>query len=114
MTRRRLPAVVIAALLAWLGVYLSGGSTLYRRDPAPDGRGALELVTPARWQFWQTDDFDLPIVARYVEADGTVVGPSAPFELSGEGIVSWSTDRVSIGSSATYDRRAQRWSVQRF
>lgn len=83
-----------------------------RVSPAPDRRGVVELYTPARWQAWRTRDFELPVVARYVEPDGTVIGSNSPIELSGNGQRYWDADGVSIGSTAVYDRRTRRWSVQ--
>jgi hypothetical protein len=113
MTRVRGVLLVMVALAA-LGVYLTGGSVPYdfARQRAPDGQGMLELATPARWQAWQARNFDMPAVARYIEADGTVVGPSAPFELSGAGSTYWDAEGLSIGSTAVYDRRTRTWSVQ--
>lgn len=114
MTRgmRSLLRLAVAALLVIaVGIYLTGGSTPYAHHAAPDGRGVLELRTPARWQAWRTRDFEMPVVARYVEADGRVIGSTAPIELSGNGTIRWDADGVSIGSSASYDRRTRHWSV---
>lgn len=114
MTRRLLGLLLGIAILAAAGIYLTGGSVSYdfARQRAPDGQGRLELATPARWQALQARNFDMPAVARYIEADGTVIGPSAPFELNGAGSTYWDADRVSIGSTAAYDRRTRTWSVQ--
>ncbi len=111
--RNRRIALVIAVLLSLLlALYLLGGSTLYARTAAPDGRGVVELYTPARWQAWRTRDFEMPVVARYIEPDGTVIASNAPIELSGNGQLYWDADGVSIGSTAVYDRRTRTWSVQ--
>ncbi len=111
--RNRRIALVLAVLLSLLlALYLLGGSTLYARTAAPDGRGVVELYTPARWQAWRTRDFEMPVVARYIEPDGMVIASNAPIELSGNGQLYWDADGVSIGSTAVYDRRTRTWSVQ--
>lgn len=114
MIRRLLGMVALAVAAALLGGWAAGGSVLYRIDRAPDGLASIQLATPARWQWWQAHRFDMPAVARYVEPGGVVVDTSAPFELSGAGKTYWTRDGVSIGSSAEYDRRTRRWSVQAY
>lgn len=108
---RRIAIVVVLLLSSLLAIYLFGGSTLYDRIASPDGRGVVELYTPARWQTWRTRDFEMPVVARYIEPDGTVIASNTPIELSGNGRLYWDADGVSIGSTAAYDRRTRTWSV---
>lgn len=96
--------MLLLVLLAGGAFYLAGGSMPYARHPAPDGRGVLELRTPPRWLAWRARDFEMPVVARYVEPDGTITGSNMPIELSGNGTIYWNSDRVSIGSTAYYDR----------
>ncbi|MEG3088589.1 hypothetical protein [Sphingomonas sp. PB4P5] len=114
MTHRVRPVLPIAIIAILFGAipYLSGGSTVYARHAAPDGQGVVELLTTARWRAWQVRDYEIPVVARFVEPDGTVVGPTAPFELVGNAQLRWDHDGVSIGTAATYERHSRRWSVE--
>ena len=110
---RLVSAIAILVILVVVAIlYLVGGATLYARHPSPDGRGVVELVTPARWQAWQVRDDEIPVVARYIEPDGTVIGPTTAFDLVGNAQLHWDRDGVSIGTAATYDRRSRRWSVE--
>lgn len=43
---RRIALVIALLFLLSFALYLLGGSTLYRRTAAPDGRGVVELYTP--------------------------------------------------------------------
>ncbi|MDJ0275559.1 hypothetical protein QLH51_01895 [Sphingomonas sp. 2R-10] len=49
----------------------------------------------------------MPVLARYIEPDGTVIASNTPIELSGDGRLYRDADGVSIGSTGVYDRRTR-------
>lgn len=112
--RRRgaLFALVVAALLVALTVYLSGGSTEILSETSSDGRERIEFVTPTRGQQLFVSGYDMPARARLrsVGSDA-VLGTSGVFDLSGQGEVFWNTDAVQVGTSAVFDRKTRRWTI---
>lgn len=112
--RRRgaLFAIVVAALLVALAVYLSGGSTELLSETSPDGRERIEFVTPTRGQQLFVSGYDMPARARLRRVgSNAVLGTSGIFDLSGQGEVFWDKDRVQVGTSAVFDRKAGRWTI---
>ena len=103
-------ALAIGVGLA-VGVYLAGGATLSNSNSSPDRRERLDFYHATRWQeLWISADS--PGFVRLVRLAGDeTLSTSPPFEMSGSGEVSWDERGVHVGSTASFDRRTGRWTM---
>lgn len=95
-----------------IGRYSSEGASLSFSEPSPDGRERLDFYHATHWQAFRTRNADMPGFVRLVRLAGDeTLGTSPPFEMSGSGQVTWDGERVNVGSTATFDRRTRRWTM---
>lgn len=112
---RRLVIALIAVLSLCcgivLGAYFAGGATLSFSHLSPDGRERVDFYSATRWQaLWISAD--MPGFVRLVRLAGDeTLGTSPPFEMSGSGEVFWDDRGVHVGSTATFDKRTRRWTM---
>lgn len=118
MTRPRRALVTALAFVAGagaalpLGLHWGGGATLVSAETSPDGRERLELYRPTRWQrLTGADSHDYAVARLANAADGAELATSEPFYLDGAGRTRWASDRVDVGTAASFDRGTGRWSV---
>ncbi|PXA93862.1 hypothetical protein DMC47_21510 [Nostoc sp. 3335mG] len=116
LTRNRRLAIIgalaAATVAVSLGTYLASGDKTIETRTSPDGRYALELRSATRWQVATHAIADQLVFARLHLPDGKRVD-SAPFDVSGAGPTLWTDNGgVQIGTTAIYEPKKQRWSVQ--
>ena len=113
VTRRAMAkALVLLAIVAGAGLYLTGGAKPVMSDVSPDGRERLELASPSRWEWLTGPSADMAVTARIFDvASGSSSVRSPVFEASGEAETFWEADRVQIGSSAAYNRTTGKWTI---
>ncbi|WP_419809896.1 hypothetical protein [Sphingomonas sp.] len=117
---RRLKRLIVAIITVMslsagiaIGAYFAGGATLTHSEVSPDGSERLDYYNATRWQALRmTGRADAPGFVRLVQLAGEeTLGTSPPFETSGSGEVTWDKERVSVGSTASFDRRTGRWTM---